>query len=165
MLAGPLKMLIYLCGAIEYSPDHGKAWRAEVTRFLHELGHEVYDPALDEKKDLTEQETREFRGWKQTDLSRFQQTIRKIIQYDLDWVEERCDALVAYWDEHAGKGAGTQGELTVAYRRGVPVYLVTTLPVEQISGWILGCASHVFPSFEALYEHLAKKRSRDLAYA
>jgi hypothetical protein len=41
-------MLIYLCGAIEYSPDHGKAWRAEVTRFLHKLGHEVYDPALDE---------------------------------------------------------------------------------------------------------------------
>ncbi len=158
-------MLIYLCGAIEYSPDHGKVWRAEVTRFLHELGHEVYDPALDEKKDLTEQEAREFRGWKQTDLPRFQQTIRKIIQYDLDWVEERCDALVAYWDEHAGKGAGTQGELTVAYRRGVPVYLVTKLPVEQMSGWVLGCASHVFPSFEDLHEFLAQKRTRELAYA
>ena len=98
-------MLIYLCGAIENSPDHGKAWRAEVTRFLHQLGHEVYDPALDEQKDLTEQEVREFRGWKQTDLPRFQQTIRKIIQYDLDWIEERCDALVAYWDEPAGQGA------------------------------------------------------------
>ena len=61
-------------------------------------------PQRDEKKDLTDEEAREFRGWKQTDLPRFQQTIRKIIQYDLDWVEERCDALVAYWDEHAGKG-------------------------------------------------------------
>jgi len=164
-LVGPPKMLIYLCGAIEYSPDHGKAWRAEVTRFLHELGHEVYDPALDEKKDLTEQEVREFRDWKQTNLPRFQQTIRKIIQYDLDWVEERCDALVAYWDEHAGKGAGTQGELTVAYRRGVPVYLVTKLPVEQVSGWVLGCASHVFSSFEDLHEFLERKRSRELAFA
>ena len=32
--------------------------------------------------------------------------------------------MVAYWDEHTGQDAGTQGELTVAYRRGVPVYLV-----------------------------------------
>ena len=158
-------MLIYLCGAIEYAPDHGKAWRAEVTRSLHELGHDVYDPALDEKKDLTDQEARDFRGWKQTDLPRFQQTIRKIIQYDLDWVEERCDALVAYWDEHAGKGAGTQGELTVAYRRGVPVYLVTKLPVEQVSGWVLGCASQVFPSFGELREYLSNKRSRAQLYA
>ena len=81
----------------------------EITRFLHQLGHEVYDPALDEQKDLTEQEIREFRGWKQTDLPRFQQTIRKIIQYDLDWIEERCDALVAYWDEPAEQGCGHAG--------------------------------------------------------
>ena len=151
-------MLIYLCGAIEYSPDHGKAWRAEVTRFLLELGHEVYDPALDEKKDLTDHEVREFRAWKQTDLPRFQQTIRKIIQYDLDWVEEKCDAIVAYWDEHAGKGAGTQGELTVAYRRGLPVYLVTSQPLDQVSGWVLGCASHVFSSFEELQHFLSLRR-------
>jgi nucleoside 2-deoxyribosyltransferase len=158
-------MLIYLCGAIEYSSDHGKAWRAEVKQFLNELGHDVYDPALDEKKDLTEQETREFRGWKKTDLPRFQQTVRKIIQYDLDWIEERSDALVVYWDELAAKGAGTQGELTVAYRRGVPIYLVTKLPVEQLSGWILGCASHVFAGFGELQEYLARKRDRELAYA
>jgi nucleoside 2-deoxyribosyltransferase len=158
-------MLIYLCGAIEYAPDQGKAWRAEVTRFLQELGHEVYDPALDEKKDLTEQEVREFSGWKQTDLPRFQQTVRKIIQYDLDWIEERCDALIVNWDEHANKGAGTQGELTVEYRRGVPVYLVTKLPAEQVSGWVLGCASQIFSNFEELREYLLKRRSQALAYA
>lgn len=158
-------MLIYLCGAIEHSPDHGKTWRAEVTRFLHELGHEVYDPALDEKKDLTELEIREFRGWKQTDLPRFQQTIRKVIQYDLDWVEERCDALVAYWDEHAGKVADSQGKLTMAYRRGLPVYLVTKLPIEQLSGWVLGCASQVFPDFNELRKYLAAKRRPVPVYA
>jgi hypothetical protein len=158
-------MLIYLCGAIEYSPDHGKAWRTEVTRFLHELGHEVYDPALDEKKDLTELENLEFRGWKRTDLPRFQATVRKIIQYDLDWVEEHCDALVAYWDEYAGRSADAPGELTAAYRRGVPVYLVTKLPPEQVSGWVLGCASQIFASFEELHAHLEKKRSHALAYA
>jgi nucleoside 2-deoxyribosyltransferase len=158
-------MLIYLCGAIENSPDRGNSWRAEVTRLLHEFGHDVYDPAGDEKKDLTDEEAREYRGWKQTDLPRFQQTIRKVIQYDLDWVEERCDAMVAYWDEPAHKDAGTQGELTVAYRRGVPVYLVTRAPIEELSGWLLGCASQVFPGFEELREYLARKHSRTLAYA
>jgi hypothetical protein len=152
-------MLVYLCGAIEYAPDYGKAWRADISVFLRELGHTVYDPALDEKKNLTEEEVRDFRQWKSADLPRFQQTIRKIIAYDLDLVERQCDCIVAYWDEYAGRGAGTQGELTLAHRRGIPVYLVTAVPVEKISGWILGCASHVFTSFDDLKAHLAVERA------
>jgi hypothetical protein len=150
-------MLAYLCGAIEYSPDHGKAWRAEITPFLKSMGHEVYDPALDEKKNLSDEEVREFRTWKVTDLHRFQGTIRKIIDYDLDWIENRCDYIVAFWDEYAGRGAGSQGELTVAYRRGIPVYLVTGVAVAQISGWILGCATEVFRDFAELKNYLALK--------
>ena len=57
-------MLFYLAGSIEYSPDLGKGWRAEITPLLQSLGHEVYDPALDEMKNLTETEVREFRQWK-----------------------------------------------------------------------------------------------------
>lgn len=150
-------MLAYLCGAIEYSPDHGKAWRAEIAPFLQSLGHEIYDPAQDEKKDLTEEETRDFRKWKSTDLPRFQETIRKIIQYDLDWIEHRCDYIIAYWDEYAGRGAGSQGELTIAHRRGIPVYMVTAVPVTEVSGWILGCASEVFSSFDELRMFLAEQ--------
>jgi len=104
-------MMFYLAGSIEYSPDLGKGWRAEITPLLKSLGHEVYDPAEDETKDLTEVEVRDFRSWKRTDLPRFQRTIRKIIAYDLDLIERQCDAVVCYWDSHAGKGAGTQGEL------------------------------------------------------
>ena len=153
-------MQVYLTGAIEYSPDHGKRWRAEVTPFLRSLGHEVYDPAEDETKNLTEVERREFRGWKHSDLPRFQQTIRKIIAYDLDWIEERTDYIIAYWDEHASKGAGSQAELTLAHRRGIPVYLVTELPVGHVSGWILGCASKVFGGFDELKQFLAMRYSR-----
>lgn len=152
-----LLMLVYLCGAIEYSPDHGKAWRAEITPFLHALGHEVYDPALDEEKNLNSEEVRNFRAWKTTDLPRFQQTLRKIIRYDLDWIEHRANYIIVYWDEHAGRGAGTQGELTLAHRRGIPVYFVTSMAAAQISGWILGCATEVFTSFEQLKEFLAAK--------
>ena len=140
-------MLFYLAGSIEYSPDLGKGWRAEITPLLKSLGHQVYDPAEDEKKNLTETEMREFRAWKSTDLPRFQQTVRKIIAYDLDFIERRCDAIVCYWDSYAGRGAGTQGELTFAHRLGIPVYMICGVPVEEISGWLLACASEVFTDF------------------
>ena len=158
-------MLIYLCGAIEYSPDHGKAWRAEITPFLASLGHDVYDPALDEKKNLTDEEVADFRKWKSTDLPRFQQTIRKIIRYDLDIIEDRSDCIIAYWNEYAGLGAGSQGELTVAHRRGIPVYLVAAVPVKQISGWILGCATQVFSNFDELRQFFSAQKITHARYA
>jgi nucleoside 2-deoxyribosyltransferase len=147
-------MFFYLAGSIEYSPDLGKGWRARIKPALTSLGHEVYDPAEDELKNLTETEVREFRSWKATDLGRFRQTVKKIIAYDLDLIEHRCDAIVCYWDEYAGRGAGTQGELTFAHRMGIPVYLICGVPVEQISGWLLGCATEVFSSFDAFQEFL-----------
>jgi len=150
-------MLFYLAGSIEYSPDLGKGWRAEITPLLQSRGHQVYDPALDEMKNLTETEVREFRQWKTSDLNRFQQTIRKIIAYDLDLIEHRCDALVCYWDQYAGRGAGTQGELTFAHRIGMPVYMICAMPVEQISGWLLGCATEVFSSTEEFNDFMNSK--------
>jgi hypothetical protein len=152
-------MHVYLCGAVEYSPDHGRSWRAAITSFLQEFGHQVYDPALDDRKNLTEVELREFRNLKADNLPRFQKVIHKIMDYDLQRLESRCDYVVAYWDEYASRGGGTQGELTLAYRRACPVYLVTSLPVEQVSGWILGCASEVFPDFEQLKTFLRTKFS------
>ena len=152
-------MLIYLSGSIEYSPDFGKGWRAQVTPLLQSLGYEVYDPAQDEQKNLTDVEMREFRSWKKSDLPRFQSTVRKIIAYDLDLIE-RCDALVCYWDQYAGRGAGTQGELTFAHRLGIPVYLICTIPVEEMSGWLLGCATGVFRGFEEFQEFMSNEREK-----
>jgi hypothetical protein len=150
-------MRAYLSGAIEYAPDHGRAWRSAITPFLHSLGHQVYDPALDEKKNLTDHEVANFRSWKSADLPRFQQTIRKIIAYDLDWIEHKTDYIICYWDEHVLKGAGTQAELTIAYRLKIPVYLVTSMPVTSISGWILGCSANVFANFDDLQSFLAQE--------
>jgi hypothetical protein len=47
-------MFFYLAGSIEYSPDLGKGWRAAITPVLKALGHEIYDPAEDEMKNLTD---------------------------------------------------------------------------------------------------------------
>jgi nucleoside 2-deoxyribosyltransferase len=152
-------MLVYLAGAIEYAPDLGRGWRQEITPFLRDnLGHRVYDPAEDERKSLTADEQQNLRRWKTTDLPRFQTAVRKIISFDLDIVAH-ADYVICYWDEHGAKGGGTSAELTFAHQRGIPVYLVTPLPVEQISGWIIGCCSHIFTSFVELRQFL-KTRDR-----
>jgi hypothetical protein len=151
-------MFVYLSGSIEFADDGGKAWRRELTPFLRDtLGHQVYDPAEDEKKNLTDEEATHFRSWKTADPERFQRTVRKIIDWDLDLIEKRADYLVCYWERNS---AGTSAELAAAYRKGIPVYLVTELPVSEISGWILGCAERRFGTFVELKEFLEERHGR-----
>jgi nucleoside 2-deoxyribosyltransferase len=139
-------MLAYLCGPIEFAQDGGKLWRRKLAPFLAEqLGHRVYDPAEDEKKNLSDEEAANFRA------------IRKIIAFDLDLIENRADYLICYWDSASGQSGGTAAELTVAHRKGIPVYLVTPLPPEQISGWMLGCTDAVFTTVEELKEFLVNR--------
>ncbi len=142
-------MLAYLAGAIEYAPDLGRGWRQEIKPFLLSLGHQVYDPAEDERKSLTEEEQRHLRAWKRADFTRFQIAVRKIILFDLEMVT-RADYIICYFDEHGLRGGGTAGELTFAFRRGIPVYMVTPLPLADISGWVLGCCTEIFGRFEDL---------------
>src|SRR4029450_3813326 len=68
------KVRAYLSGAIEHAADGGRGWREELSRLLRdELGHEVYDPAADEKKSLTEEELANFRRWKLDEAARFRE--------------------------------------------------------------------------------------------
>ena len=48
------------------------------------------------------------------------------------------------------RGAGTKGELTMAKYFGKPVYLVTSIPYHDIPGWVLGCTTQLFSSFDEL---------------
>ena len=155
-------MLVYLCGPIEFAADGGKLWRRKLTPFLRgELGHRVYDPAEDEKKNLTDEEVAHFREWKAKDLDRFRRVVRKIIQFDLDLIENKADYLICCCDETAAQSGGTPAELTLAYRKGIPVYLVSELPPEQISGWMLACADQVFTSIEGLKKFLIQRYGRE----
>jgi nucleoside 2-deoxyribosyltransferase len=146
-------MLAYLAGAIEYAPDYGKGWRREITPFLRDLGHEVYDPAEDEKKSLSREEQENLRVWKYTELERFQIAVKKIVDYDLDIVS-KADYLICYFDENGLKGGGTSGEVTFAFRNRIPVYMVTAMPPTEISGWILGCCTEIFRNFDGLKSFL-----------
>ena len=123
---------VYLSGAIEHASDGGTGWRRQLASFLEEeLGHEAYDPAADEKKDLTGEELAHFRRWKLEDPARFREVVRKIIAWDLDRIQDRTDYVVAFWDESSGRGGGTAAEITLAYRLAKPVYLVLGMPREQ----------------------------------
>jgi len=131
-------------------------WRQKLAPFLRErLGHRVYDPAEDEKKNLTEAEVAHFREWKTTDQERFRRVMRKIIQFDVDLIENQADYLVCFWPDSETQSGGTSAELTIAHRKGIPVYMVTPLAPAQISGWMLACADRVFASVDALKQFLA----------
>ena len=154
-------MLAYLSGPIEYAADGGRLWRRKLAPYLRaELGHRVYDPAEDEKKNLTDEEAAHFREWKSSDVERFRRVVRKIIAFDLDIVENQADYVVCHWDAQA-KSGGTSAELTIAHRKGIPVYLVSALPPKEISGWMLGCSDQLFSSIEELKEFLTARFARE----
>jgi nucleoside 2-deoxyribosyltransferase len=157
-------MLAYLCGPIEFAADGGKLWRRKLTPFLHnELGHRVYDPAEDEKKNLTDEEAGNFRDWKRTDIERFRRVLRKIIQFDLDIVENKADYVICCLNGQAAVvlSGGTSSELTFAHRRGIPVYLVTDIAVQDISGWVLACADRVFANVDELKKFLLERYGKE----
>lgn len=151
-------MRVYLSGAIEHSADGGKGWRQDLAALIRdELHHEVYDPAADEKKSLTDEELANFRRWKLEDPARFRETVRKIIAWDLDRVEREADYVIALWDRAAGQGGGTAAEVTLAHRLGKPVYLLLDMPAAEASGWILSAATEVFESLDALKKRLRER--------
>lgn len=155
-------MLAYLCGPIEFANGGGKMWRQKLAPFLRDqLGHRVYDPAEDEKKNLTDEEAAHFREWKVTDIDRFRRVVRKIIQFDLDLIENKADYLVCFWADPAVQSGGTSAELTLAYRKGIPVYMVTEVPLAQVSGWMVACADQVFSSVDDLKTFLSSRFGRE----
>ena len=82
--------------------------------------------------------------------------IRKIISVDLEAVVKHADYLIVKWDTSVFRGGGTHGEVTMAYWLGKPVYLVNSLPIDDISSWIFSCSEEIFDGFESLKKRLEK---------
>lgn len=149
-------MLAFLCGGMEFSPDGGRQWRERIRLWLQEnLNHRVYDPTVETRRILNEEEANNFRDWKLTDLDRFRRVMRIVINHDVDVMTNQADYVVCLWDDAAKDGGGTHSELTAAYRKGIPVYMVAEMPVEQISGWVVACSTKIFPGFNELKSYLA----------
>ena len=46
-------------------------------------------------------------------------------------------------------GGGTHGEVTLAYYNRKPIYLVNQLPIKDLSGWIMACATGIVNDFSS----------------
>ncbi len=150
-------MLAFLCGGMENAPDGGRAWRERMRAWIqNSFNHRVYDPTQEAERILSEEQLKHLADWKTTDVERYRKVMRFIINHDLDVMANQADYVVCHWDEAAARGGGTQAELTSAYRKGIPVYLVTEMPAEQVSGWVVGCADKIFSSFDDLRAFLAQ---------
>ena len=96
---------------------------------------------------VDETQSHDYRLWKNSDRGKYKAFVRQLIRQDLDGVINKADYVICLWDEGVVKGGGTHGEVTIAYHYNIPVYLVNTLPFDELSGWIFSCCTEVFPDF------------------
>jgi hypothetical protein len=146
---------------MEYAEGEGRHWRSEMQQWLKfHLKHRSFNPNEESKKYLSKRIDEErFRKLKSTDFETFSKLVRGIVALDSSTIARRVDYVICYWDESAQRGAGTQGEVTLAKYFGKPVFLVSSLPADQIPAWIIGCSSKIFRSFEELKAELSQRYS------
>ncbi len=147
---------VYLSGGMEYAANEGRDWRRAMQAWLEgNLAAEVFNPNRESQEFLAAHYPElDFRALKRKDPRHFQSIVARLVDLDCREIATRSAYLICYWDEGAMRGAGTKGELTIARYFGKPVYLVTTIPLPDIPGWVLGCTDRIFPSFEALQAFL-----------
>ncbi|HXG00176.1 MAG TPA: hypothetical protein VNL69_05285 [Bacteroidota bacterium] len=147
---------VYLSGGMEYSPDEGRSWRRDLQAWLEEHLHcEVFNPNLESDRFLATQYPQvDLRALKHADIVGYASIVAQLVERDCQEIAERADLVICYWDEAAMRGAGTKGELTIARHFGKPVYMVTSCSPIEIPGWVLGCTTLIFSSFEELQEFL-----------
>ena len=148
-------MVAYLSGPIENAHDHGSSWRDNITIWLESnLNHKVFNPVKETQSRIKECTKSDFRSMKKTNPSEYIKIIRKIIKLDLEAVINDSDYLIVNWDKSVLKGGGTHGEITMAYWVKKPIYIVNSLPLDEMSSWIFSCANHVFTDFDSLKSKL-----------
>ena len=157
-------MRVYLSGGMEYAEGEGIHWRREMQTWLEkELGHAVFNPNIESDKFFASHHPGiDFRSLKKDNVELYQQIVRKLVAIDCTEIAERSDYVICFWDDGAAKGAGTKGELTMAKYFGKPVYLVSSFPLHDIPGWVLGCVSNTFHSFDDLKNFLLRSDFRNL---
>lgn len=151
----------YLSGGMEFAKGEGADWRFEMEDWLRKnLKHGVFNPNRESEKFLSKRfPSGNFRKLKYDNLERFTEVVRELIDLDSREIAHRSDYVVCYWDESAQKGAGTKGEITIARFLEKPVYLVTQTKLEDVPGWVLGCTTKIFGSFDELKVFMLEKYS------
>jgi hypothetical protein len=153
---GSKKKRVYLSGGMEYAKNEGMDWRNKLDVWIQQnLHHSVFNPNTESEIILRKAlQQKDFRELKSTDIDHYISIARLFVDQDSKEIALRSDYVVCYWDKSAQQGAGTKGELTMARYFNKPVYMVTRITKEKIPGWVLGCVTEFFSSFEHLKEYL-----------
>jgi hypothetical protein len=151
-VTSPKSLRVYLSGGMEFAKGEGADWRRLTEEWVQQnLGHSAYNQNKESDEFLAKAyPTGRFRDLKSENIGRYTEIVRDLIDRDCNEIADRSDYLICNWDESAQRGAGTKGELTMARYVGKPVYMVTNMNLQDIPGWVLGCATRIFVSFEDL---------------
>jgi hypothetical protein len=147
---------VYLSGGMEYAQNEGIDWRQDLDSWIRKsLGHKVFNPNVESEKVLAKLlPNSDFRLLKSIDLKTYLKIARRYVFLDSKEIAIRTNYVICYWDQSAQRGAGTKGELTIARYFNKPVFMVTRIQKEKIPGWVLGCVTEFFSSFEQLKKFL-----------
>jgi hypothetical protein len=153
------KVRTYLSGGMEYAAKEGIGWRGTMEKWIKDhLHHAVFNPNTKSDRYLSKVlHNKNFRDLKTLDIELYKKIVRKFVDEDSHAVALWADYVICYWDESAQQGAGTKGELTIARYFKKPVYCVTAMNAAQIPGWVLGCVTRSFETFEELQVFLLQK--------
>ena len=150
-------MKAYLSGPIENAENDGASWRQDMTLWLKDnLNHEVFNPVLETKDIIGHINPSIFRSMKKTDPIEYKNIIREIIKLDLEALINDSDYLIVKWDKSVLKGGGTHGEVTMAYWIKKPIFIVNSLPIDDMSSWIFSCSDFIFNDFKSLKKKLTQ---------
>tara|TARA_B000000609_G_scaffold139237_1_gene116722 strand:- start:66 stop:557 length:492 start_codon:yes stop_codon:yes gene_type:complete len=150
-------MKAYLSGPIENAENDGASWRQDMTLWLKDnLNHEVFNPVLETKNIIGHLNPGIFRSMKKTDPIEYKNIIREIIKLDLEALINDSDYLIVKWDKSVLKGGGTHGEVTMAYWIKKPIFIVNSLPIDDMSSWIFSCSDFIFNDFKSLKKKLTQ---------
>jgi len=150
----------YLSGGMEYAPREGANWRRMMGDWLREnLSHSAFNPTVESARFLGRlgYTKHGFRALKSGNLKVYQRLVSRIVDRDSREIVRNASYLICHWERSAERGAGTKGEVTIAKFFRKPVYVVTRVEPEKIPGWVLGCATLMFSSFDDLKFFLKKK--------
>jgi len=179
-------LVTYMIGSMESTADNdgGTGWRKYLTPLLSSRGIYAFDPTREEiaKVGLP---TEEFLAKlnelvEDADYSEFLVQMRKIwkgntitkvengkyemvhIMGDVNYVE--YSNFLVWHHKEGDKPGGTIAELIIAWSRGIPVYLVTEMPITKLNKSLLfflldsgHSQGRVFKTFKGLLQFLDKK--------
>ncbi len=147
--------IIYLAGPMESVANAGAEWRMVYENKLHTVGFRSISPNRLEKyvTDIYSINYSEIHNLKGVNLDDFRKKFRPVVHLDILAVRYSDGVLVRFNNE---KSSGTHAEITDACLNGIPSFMVSSEPPQNILSWILACTEGLYPN-----EDLAIKAMRD----